>query len=119
MHVGFEEVENREELDGASRPAFVPQELIQRQLVVLGDDVVPGPRPLAGDEYAQVADRLLPHRIGGAALLVLGQQERQPGGMAVGIGSRHSQAAQVDQASRIAHHEWAHRQPEQLAVAEG
>ena len=78
VHVGLEEVHDREVLDRALRPALRAQELVERVLVVLADDVVPGRRALALDQRPEVADRRLPQLVGGPPALVVVEHERQP-----------------------------------------
>ena len=118
VHVRLDEVHDRVVLDRAVRPAAEAQELVQRVLVVVAHDLVPGGVALGLDHRAEVADGLLPQLVRGPAALGLGQIERQARGVRVRLRHRHPLAADVDQALRVAHHERAHRQPELVAVRE-
>ncbi len=118
VHVGFDEVHDRVVLDGSLRPALHAQELEQRVLVVIAHDLLPGLVACLLDHPSQVTGRAFPELVGGPTALVLGQVEGQAFGLGVGLGGRHPDAAHVDETLRIAHHERAKRQPEEVAVFE-
>ena len=95
------------------------QELVQRVLVVAPHDL--DPRVVAGalDHRADVGGRLFPQLVGALAALVFGQligQAVRTGGR---FGGSHADAADVDQALWVAHHERPQLEPEVVAVLEG
>ena len=97
---------------------FAAQELVERVVVVLGDDPVPAGLPVALDHRPQVADGRLPQLVRVAPALALGEHEREARRVGVGLRLGHPPAAEVDEGLGVAHHERAQRQPEQLAVAQ-
>ncbi len=97
VHVRFEEVHDREVLDGPTRPAAVAEVLVERELVVLAHDVVPGGVALPLDHLAQLADGLLPQLLGGPTALRLRQLEAEARGVGVGLPRRHAHAADMHQ----------------------
>ena len=116
VHVRLEEVHDREVLDRAGGPAAEAEELVERVLVVVANDLLPGDVALPVDHGAELADRLLPQVVGRPAPLLLGEVEVEARGVGVRLLDRHPLATDVHEALRIAHHERPERQPEFLAV---
>jgi len=87
----------------------VAEVLVERELVVLAHDVVPGGVALPLDHLAQLADGLLPELLGGAATLFLGKPEAEARRVGVGLLRRHAHAADMHQPLGVAHHEGPHR----------
>ncbi len=116
VHVGLEEVHDRVVLDGALAPALLAQELVQRELVVLADDLRPRRLALVLDHRPQVTDGRLPQLIGGPTALVVGQGEGQARRLRIGLCHGHALAIEIDKAVGIAHHERPQRQVEEVAV---
>ena len=119
VHVRLEEVHDREVLDRAGGPAAEAQELVERVLVVVANDLLPAGIAFLLDHRAELADGLLPQVVRRPAALLLGEIEVEVRGIGVRLRHRHARPADVHQALRIAHDERAERQPELLAVRQG
>jgi hypothetical protein len=119
VHVGLEEVHHGVVLDGALAPTLLPKELVERELVVAPDDLVPGRLAFVLDHGPQLSDGRLPELVGRAPSFVVGQVEGQAGRLGVRGFDRHPLAVEIDEALGIAHHERPQGQVEEPAVLEG
>ena len=101
----------------SEKPAHL-EELVERVLVVLSRDLDPRVGAVDVDERADVADGVLPERVGRAAPLVIGHREAEAVRVGVRLFERHARPADVHEPLRVVHHERPQLEAELLAVAQ-